>query len=210
MVKHLRLDWQRIWLLVACSVFLVSLGLAFLPKMPRQPMDLPKLMGQIAGKVSSDYWLALMIGGLIGIWLERRLFTRLILTLLLTQIAIEAIKLAVGEARPDGRFFNSFPSGHTTASFAYATVMSLHFRWGWMWFLFATVVGVSRVVTNAHWWHDVTGGAALGYIIAIWLAKWLRWDVTARPLSTSPERLEHPGLSEQSTIRETQTSDQDG
>jgi len=65
-------------------------------------------------------------------------------------------------------------------SFAYATIMSLHFRWGWLWFLFACIVGLSRILTNAHWWHDVTGGAALGYLIAIGLAKWLKWGQGAR------------------------------
>ena len=197
---------KQISLLVACVIFLASLGLALLTKparrilhsergtsqssrltplptlqpspssAPRTSHSAPELVRQVAKHIGGKYWWVLLAGGLVAVWLDRRVLWRLVLTLLVTQVAIEALKLAVGEVRPDGRFFNSFPSGHTTASFAYATVMSLHFRWGWIWFLFACVVGLSRILTNAHWWHDVTGGAALGYLIAVGLIKWLKWD----------------------------------
>jgi len=197
---------QQISLLVACVIFLASLCLALLPKptprilhsgqgtsqssrltpllplppapssAPRTSHSAPELVRQVAGHIGGKYWWVLLAGGLVAVWLDRRIFVRLVLTLLVTQVAIEVLKLAVGEVRPDGRFFNSFPSGHTTSSFAYATIMSLHFRWGWVWFLFACIVGLSRILTNAHWWHDVTGGAALGYLIAVGLIKWLKWD----------------------------------
>ncbi len=181
-------NFRQISLSVAFVIFLASLCLAFLPKptprtphpaqsfAPRTLHPAPELVRQVAGHVGGKYWWVLLAGGLVAVWLDRRVLWRLALTLLVTQIAIEALKLAVGEVRPDGRFFNSFPSGHTTASFAYATIMSLHFRWGWIWFPFACIVGLSRILTNAHWWHDVTGGAALGYLIAIGLIKWLKWD----------------------------------
>ncbi len=192
-------NFQQISLLVACVIFLASLCLALLPKpshrtphsaqnlaprtlhpapssAPRTSHSAPKFVRQIAGQIGGKYWWVLLAGGLVAVWLDRRILGRLVLTLLVTQVAIEALKLSVGEVRPGGRFFNSFPSGHTTASFAYATIMSLHFRWGWLWFLFACVVGLSRILTNAHWWHDVTGGAALGYLVAIGLAKCLKWD----------------------------------
>ena len=181
-------NFRQISLLVACVIFLASLCLALLPKpaprtphpaqsfAPRTSHSEPELVRQVAGQIGGKYWWVLLAGGLVAVWLDRRVLWRLVLTLLVTQVAIEALKLAVGEVRPDGRFFNSFPSGHTTASFAYATIMSLHFRWGWIWFLFACIVGLSRILTNAHWWHDVTGGAALGYLIAVGLIKWLKWD----------------------------------
>ena len=168
---------QRILLLVACVILLASLCLALLPKpAPSTLHSAPNSLRQIAGQIGGKYWWVLLAGGLIAVWLDRRILWRLVLTLLVTQVAIEVFKFTVGEVRPDGRFFDSFPSGHTTASFAYATIMSLHFRWGWVWFLFACVVGLSRILTNAHWWHDVTGGAALGYLIAVGLIKWLKWD----------------------------------
>lgn len=155
-------------------IFAFSLFLATLPKSPQEPLNLPKLVRKVAGEISSKYWLVLVAGGLVAVWRNRKLLKPLALLLLVTQLAIEVLKLAVGEMRPDGRFFNSFPSGHTAASFAYAAFMSANFRFGWLWYLFALVVGVSRVITNAHWWHDVTGGAALGYLLGATFCFWWR------------------------------------
>ena len=57
----------------------------------------------------------------------------------------------------------SFPSGHTSATFATATV--IHRRWGWRAglpaYLLASYVGVTRL-HNSHYLSDVTFGAALG------------------------------------------------
>ena len=57
----------------------------------------------------------------------------------------------------------SFPSGHTSASFATATV--IHQRWGWKAglpaYLLASYVGVTRLHSN-HYLSDVTFGAGLG------------------------------------------------
>ena len=57
----------------------------------------------------------------------------------------------------------SFPSGHTSATFATATV--IHRRWGWRAglpaYLLASYVGVTRLHNN-HYLSDVTFGAALG------------------------------------------------
>lgn len=57
----------------------------------------------------------------------------------------------------------SFPSGHTSATFATATV--IHRRWGWRAglpaYVLASYVGVTRLHNN-HYLSDVTFGAALG------------------------------------------------
>ena len=57
----------------------------------------------------------------------------------------------------------SFPSGHTSAAFATATVLQR--KWGWKAgmpaYVVATYVGVTRL-QNAHYLSDVTFGAALG------------------------------------------------
>ena len=63
---------------------------------------------------------------------------------------------------------SSFPSGHTTAVFAAATVYALEYRHHpWIPLLsysFATVVGISRLTEKKHWPTDVLVGAALGYL----------------------------------------------
>jgi membrane-associated phospholipid phosphatase len=103
--------------------------------------------------------------------------------MLVAQLILSALKILVGEMRPDGRFFDSFPSGHATASFAFATVLLSAFpRWGWLWVIFAALVGISRILVNAHWWHDVVGGAALGYLVAVTcLALRHRWRPPSSP-----------------------------
>ncbi len=159
---------NRVVLVLLCLVFLTMLTLAWLPRSPQPPLRYHPVLRKAAGELGDKYWLILLVGGLAVTWQQRRLFFRLVLVLAANQIAIEVLKVLVGEMRPDGRMFNSFPSGHTAACFAFATVMAQHFpRWGWWWFAFAGLVGLSRVIVHAHWWHDVVGGAALGCLVAV-------------------------------------------
>lgn len=190
MLPHDRRLSQPIgWLpAVATGMFVVCLGLALLPRTPQPPPSVPFAVRWLAGELSDKYWLALVMGGLWVLWQRRPFAAPLALTMLTVQLAVEALKAAVGEMRPDGRFFNSFPSGHATASFAFATFMlALGSRWSWLWVAFAVCVGVSRVIVNAHWWHDVVGGGALGYLAAAGgYAVWRRWQAR-RQATTAPE-----------------------
>lgn len=65
--------------------------------------------------------------------------------------------------------YTAFPSGHTTAAFAIASMMSKVYKdkiWvGVLSYTLATGVGLSRVYDNVHWPTDVLIGAALGYAI---------------------------------------------
>ena len=65
--------------------------------------------------------------------------------------------------------YAAFPSGHTTAAFAIASMMSKVYKdkiWvGILSYGLATGVGLSRVYDNVHWPTDVLIGAALGYAI---------------------------------------------
>lgn len=75
----------------------------------------------------------------------------------------------------------SFPSGHTSATFASATVVAR--RWGWRGgvpaFAVATFVGVTRL-QNLHYLSDVTFGAALG------IASGLTINMPPRRTTVSP------------------------
>ncbi|MBA3829479.1 MAG: phosphatase PAP2 family protein [Taibaiella sp.] len=70
--------------------------------------------------------------------------------------------------KPNGGFGSSFPSGHTTAAFAAATVFAYEYKDQILIpiiaYSAASLVGVSRITQNAHWTTDVIAGAALGYI----------------------------------------------
>lgn len=67
----------------------------------------------------------------------------------------------VGERMADSR---SFPSGHTSTAFAWATVLSGLYPRGTLFFYgTATAVGVGRVRLGAHYPSDVLAGAVLGF-----------------------------------------------
>lgn len=75
------------------------------------------------------------------------------------------IKQSVRRPRPEGSGF-SFPSGHTTVSFASATVLQRHFGWkvGAPAYGVAGYIALSRVQMRRHYSSDVALGAALGII----------------------------------------------
>ncbi len=116
---------------------------------------------------------------------------------LLGTAASFGIKMLAGRARPyvdlrnphnfqlargfSGDDFQSFPSGHTTAAFAFASVLSRETQMWWpdsRWYIGtaayagATLVGVSRMYDNMHWASDVLGGAAIGTLFGLKVVKY--------------------------------------
>ena len=101
-----------------------------------------------------------------------------------TSLVTTGLKEVVSEERPDESDHKSFPSGHTSVSFAAAA--TLHKRYGWEVGLPAHVVaafvGVARVQSDKHFAHDVIAGAAIGEA-AGWIitqrkdakVQWLPW-----------------------------------
>lgn len=63
--------------------------------------------------------------------------------------------------------FESFPSGHTYAAFAFAAVTSSGYsdkRWvSIVLYSLASLTAISRIYQHEHWGSDVVAGAALGY-----------------------------------------------
>jgi len=83
----------------------------------------------------------------------------------LGQTLTQAVKMSVNRTRPDGTTL-SFPSGHTSASFATATVLQRHFGWkvGAPAYAAATWVAASRVQMKRHFVSDVVFGASVGIL----------------------------------------------
>lgn len=95
---------------------------------------------------------------------------------ILTSVTTGALKLAVGRERPDGsgtRFTSSFPSGHTSGSFALASTFDTMYghKVGIPLYAFAGFVGLSRISDNKHFLSDVIFGAALGTVIGRGVAR---------------------------------------
>nr|WP_241970355.1 phosphatase PAP2 family protein [Idiomarina seosinensis] len=63
----------------------------------------------------------------------------------------------------------SFPSGHTCAAFVFATVTSSYFpTLATPLFLWAAMIGVSRIVVGVHYPTDIMAGMGLGLLLSEW------------------------------------------
>lgn len=99
------------------------------------------------------------------------------------------LKRSVGRTRPDSTNSLSFPSGHTSMSFMFATVLGYHMglKAAIPAAAVATFIGASRVEHNAHYLSDVVAGATLGYIVGRTVTAHVgQGRVVQRALSISP------------------------
>src|SRR5436853_1259607 len=56
----------------------------------------------------------------------------------------------------------SFPSGHMTNNTIAAICLTLFYRRGWLYWIFAALIGYSRIYLGAHWPSDILGTVFLG------------------------------------------------
>jgi membrane-associated phospholipid phosphatase len=81
------------------------------------------------------------------------------------------LKDLIHERRPDGSDGRSFPSGHTSVSFAAAATLDKRYGWkaGLPALVMATLVGFARVQADKHYVQDVLAGAVIGSASGLFL-----------------------------------------
>lgn len=122
-----------------------------------------------------------------GKWSRLDLTTPLLVSYAVTGLLNAALKKGIPRERPsnlawadpqEGFFHNSFSSGHTATSFGIATTLwwltrGTPYAWigraGWVW---AALVGVSRMYRGVHWPTDVVSGAMVGIVFGTATAWW--------------------------------------
>jgi membrane-associated phospholipid phosphatase len=96
----------------------------------------------------------------------KHLGTDMLSAQIVAQALTQALKVSTRRERPDGSNNHSFPSGHSSATFATATVLQRHLGWraAVPTYTLATYVAMSRLQENRHFLSDVVFGAALGVV----------------------------------------------
>lgn len=81
-----------------------------------------------------------------------------------TMLVTSGLKATIHETRPDESDDKSFPSGHTSVSFAAAATLEKRYGWqiGIPAHAVAAFVGLARVEADKHFVHDVIAGAVIG------------------------------------------------
>jgi membrane-associated phospholipid phosphatase len=94
-------------------------------------------------------------------------------------ITVQIIKHLLGRARPRITYeilftgpslrggYDSFPSGHTTAAFSFAFIISLYFpKYSPIFYLFAVLIALTRVIGLSHFPSDILAGAVVGLAVS--------------------------------------------
>lgn len=69
----------------------------------------------------------------------------------------------------------SFPSGHATAAFALAALLTAYYpRWRYLFWVVAALAALARVQLDRHFFSDIFAGGILGWYMAWWFIGWQR------------------------------------
>jgi membrane-associated phospholipid phosphatase len=109
---------------------------------------------------------ALTIGKISGNARVSDVASKVLRAQIVAQTVTGVIKKSAQRQRPDGSDSRSFPSGHTSVSFASATVLQRELGWkvGIPAYAVASSVAMARIEKKKHFLSDVAFGAAIGIL----------------------------------------------
>jgi PAP2 superfamily protein len=123
-----------------------------------------------AGSAAGDGWVQWTTAGVVygtGLVLKKPrvadVGTRLVEAQLISGVFTQVVKYGFDRKRPDGGTL-SYPSGHTSSSFATADILEQQYGWkiGALAYGAAACVSVSRLAEHQHYLSDIVFGAAIG------------------------------------------------
>lgn len=138
-------------------------------------------IGQLLNFLGEKGWIFIAIAiGLIINKSTRSAGIVLFIALALTGLCTEVIKELIERPRPfvaypsieplyhEESLYSSFPSGHTSMAFAFATIIAIFYKqWKYIVFGMAFLMGFSRMYGFVHYPTDVIAGAIVGIVCAL-------------------------------------------
>ena len=148
-----------------------------------RPLGNSSKIGYFLGQAAPNLAYVLIMGSHYLISDDVKSFERSTLMLkasLYSDVMTEIFKRGFNEKRPNGGSL-SFPSGHATSAFAFSSIITMEHSeaWGIAANTMAAFVGFSRMNDNAHYLHDVIGGATIGamYGVGLYYAQQKREEI---------------------------------
>jgi membrane-associated phospholipid phosphatase len=182
-----------------CCLMLMQLDVPLLLFLRSLDLSSMQRAGDLGEKVGNGASLVAVSLCLLGFgWIAgRRSWTQAGIESLLAHgcvgLLVNGLKHLIGRPRPrlthSGEWqwwpswesgLDSFPSGHTSATFAVATVLARHWpRAAWVGYGLATWVALSRVWRGSHFATDVVAGMVAGSVVgAVFASPWREWRET--------------------------------
>ncbi len=123
------------------------------------------------------------VGGAVGLLLlahgygynnprTKRAGIAVLLALIIAGTAAQILKELIQLPRPRLRSSHGFPSGHTSAAFALASVLTAFLpALGPVFYVLAVLTAISRLYLRAHFTYDVLGGVLIGLLAGVPVAR---------------------------------------